>query len=73
MKPGWLLFGLYTALVFVRQKDSRDLPLTAAAVCFAFYMLPTRIHSVISSRFWFFSRCQLAEIGDTGLYMDCFR
>ena len=42
---GWLLFGLYTALVLFRQKDNRDLPLAAAAVCFAFYMLPTRIHS----------------------------
>ncbi len=42
---GWLMFGLYTALVIFRQKDNRDLPLAAAAVCFAFYMLPTRIHS----------------------------
>lgn len=42
---GWALFALYTAFVLYRQKGNRDLPLAAAAVCFAFYMLPTRVHS----------------------------
>lgn len=42
---GWLLFGFYTMLILCRQNKDLDIPLAAAAICFAFYMLTTRIHS----------------------------